>query len=164
MPAAWKNSAMSGESGAPPDTAQRSRPPRAAWSFSNTSRSASLRLRASPPVTGRPACSRRLTSRPTSIAQLKMRFLSGEPASTPARIFAYTFSNTRGTLQMKCGRTSLRLSPTLSRFSANAVVSPLYGPRNDSSRANEWASGKNRRCTQPSSEGVAWPLAVMAAM
>ena len=40
MPAAWKNSAISSASGAPPDTQKRSRPPRAARSFAKTSRSA----------------------------------------------------------------------------------------------------------------------------
>src|SRR5439155_147597 len=90
-------------------------------------------------------------------------FFAGEPASTPARILPYAFSNTRGTLQMKWGRVSLRLSPTLSRFSANAVVSPCVTPRNDSSRANECASGRNKRCTHPSWTGVACFDAVTAA-
>src|SRR3989304_4089572 len=55
MPAAWKNSAICGASGAPPDTANRSLPPSAWWSFAKTSRWASLRLSASAAGTGRPA-------------------------------------------------------------------------------------------------------------
>ena len=52
MPAAWKNSAISLDSGAPPETAKRSRPPRAACIFENTSLSAMRCLKASPAGTG----------------------------------------------------------------------------------------------------------------
>ncbi len=86
MPAAWKNSAMSRESGAPPDTAHCSRPPSAAWSFENTSLWASLRFSSKVAGTGWPRCWWRLTSRPTDTAQLKIFLFAGEPASTPARI------------------------------------------------------------------------------
>src|SRR3989304_497858 len=44
MPAAWKNSAMSRASGAPPETANSSRPPSAAWSFEKTSLWAGFRF------------------------------------------------------------------------------------------------------------------------
>ena len=126
MPAAWKNSAMSRDSGAPPDTAHCSRPPSAACSFEKTSLCASARLSARPGGSGCPRCWCRLTSRPDAdrpVEDLLLRRASRP--RRPARIFAYTFSKTRGTLQMKCGRTSFRLSPTLSRFSANAVVEPV---------------------------------------
>jgi hypothetical protein len=52
----------------------------------------------------------------------------------------------------------------LSRLSAKAVVIPWAIARNDSMRANEWASGRNSRCTQPSCTGVAFVDAVTAAM
>ncbi len=84
MPAAWKNSAISLESGAPPETAKRSRPPRAAWIFENTSLSARRCLKARPAGTGFLACCSRETSRPTPTAQWKIFFLSGEPASALA--------------------------------------------------------------------------------
>ena len=84
MPAAWKNSAISLESGAPPETAKRSRPPRAAWSFENTSLWARRYLNARPAGTGFRACFRRDTSRPTPTAQWKIFFLIGEPASALA--------------------------------------------------------------------------------
>ena len=74
MPAAWKNSAISSASGALPDTQNRSRPPRAARSFANTSRSASAFCTRRPAGSGRPSCSRRLARRPTDSAQWKMRW------------------------------------------------------------------------------------------
>ncbi len=56
MPAAWKNSAMSRESGAPPDTAHCSRPPSAAWSLEKTSLWAIFRFSASAVGHGLPRC------------------------------------------------------------------------------------------------------------
>src|SRR3989304_5394641 len=55
MPAAWKNSAISRDSGAPPETAKRSLPPSAACILENSSFSAILYLTASAAGTGRPA-------------------------------------------------------------------------------------------------------------
>ena len=150
MPAAWKNSAISGASGAPPETQNRRRPPRAARSFAKTSLSATFRWTPRVPGIGRPSRSRRLARRPTDRAQWKMRRRSGGAAATPDRIFAYTFSNTRGTLQMKCGETSRRFSGSRSMLSANAVVRPSRIPRKHSIRAKECASGRNRRCVSPS--------------
>src|SRR4026209_912040 len=63
MPAAWKNSAISFESGAPPDTAKRRRPPSAACSFENTSLWASRCLKARPGGAARPGRPRRLRRR-----------------------------------------------------------------------------------------------------
>jgi hypothetical protein len=79
-----------------------------------------------------------------------MRCRSGGAAATPVRIFAYTFSNTLGTLQMKSGDTSRRFSGSRSMLSAKAVVSPSRMPRKLSIRANECASGRNRRWTSRS--------------
>ena len=61
---------------------------------------------------------------PTPTAQKKIFFLSRVSASARARIPAYTFSKTRGTLQMKWGWTSGRFSRSRSMLSANAVVRP----------------------------------------
>ena len=110
-------------------------------------------------------CCSRLTLLPTSSAQWKMRFFSGEPASTPARILAYTFSNTLGTLQMKCGRTSRRFSATLSRFSANAVVSPSQGAE-ERLEPRERVSQRQEQQVDPAllHLGEVWPDAVTAAM
>src|SRR3990170_961529 len=59
---------MSRASGAPPETAQTSRPPSAAWSFEKTSLWATLRLNSRPARTGWPRCWWRLTSRPAGAA------------------------------------------------------------------------------------------------
>ena len=84
MPAAWKNSAISRASGAPPETAKRSRPPRAACIFEKTSFSASLYWKARAAGTGRLACLSRETSLPTATAQLKIFRFTGEPPSARA--------------------------------------------------------------------------------
>ena len=85
MPAAWKNSAMSRERGAPPETANRRRPPRAACIFENTSLWAMAYFTPSPAGTGRPACLSRETSLPTPTAHQKIFRLMGEPPSALAR-------------------------------------------------------------------------------
>ena len=139
-------------SGAPPDTAHCSRPPSARVELREHELVGDLSLELEPGghrlapllVTADLAADRH---RPVEDLPLRSATRPRAVASTPA----YTFSNTRGTLQMKCGRVSGRLSRSLSRFSAKAVVRPWATPRNDSSRANEWASGRNSRCTQPSS-------------
>ena len=72
MPAAWKNSAISRASGAPPETAKRSRPPRAACIFEKTSLSASLYCTRAPPGTGSIGLLEPRTSLPTDTAQSKI--------------------------------------------------------------------------------------------
>ena len=83
MPAAWKNSAISLDSGAPPDTAKRSRPPRAARIFEKTSLSASRCWKASADGTGWRACTSFETFLPTPTAQKKIFFLSPFSAFGP---------------------------------------------------------------------------------
>src|SRR4029453_7894052 len=65
---------------------------------------------------------------------------------------------------MKCGRTSGRFSRSLSMLSAKAVVSPRYTPVKLSSRPNECARGRKRRCTSASSTAMVWPDDPSAAM
>ena len=73
-----------------------------------------------------PGAASRLTSlAPRPAPSGRCASAAAGPASTPARILASTFSNTRGTLQMKSGRTSWRFSASRSRLSANAVDQPL---------------------------------------
>ena len=89
MPAAWKNSAISRDSGAPPETAKRSRPPRRAWSLREDQLVGDAPLEAEP---ARHRLARLLVTldaaRPTATAQWKiLRLTGGRPralASTPA--------------------------------------------------------------------------------
>ena len=79
-PAAAKNSAIDGDSGADPETRIRIRPPIRACSLLNTSFVASAYRRESPAGTGLPACSSATFCRPTRTAQAKI-FAFAPPAS-----------------------------------------------------------------------------------
>ena len=78
--AAWKNSAMSRLSGAPPETKNRIRPPNVALSFENTRRSATACWNASALLGSWPFCRSAETFRPTEIAHWKTLYRA-PPAS-----------------------------------------------------------------------------------
>ena len=71
---------MSAESGAPPETKKRSRPPTRAASLVNTSWYAARYLSPSPAGIGLPSIASSAQASPTRLAQRKIFCLSGEPA------------------------------------------------------------------------------------
>ncbi|MBK6421192.1 MAG: hypothetical protein IPF77_03040 [Gemmatimonadetes bacterium] len=73
--------AISAESGAPPETKYRSRPPVRATSLENTSLSASAFFTPSANGTGWPASTVSAHASPAARHQSKIRFLSGEAAA-----------------------------------------------------------------------------------
>ena len=81
IPAAKKNLAIEGLSGAPPDTKKRSLPPTRERSLLNTSRSATRCLIASHAGIGFPARPRSAQASPVRLAHLKIANLTGDLAA-----------------------------------------------------------------------------------
>ena len=119
-----KNAARSGDSGAPPDRTNFTRPPRRPRIFLNTSLSAIADRIFSP--AGISLFSTRYGSRSSAIfnAHAKIFCFTAEPVATVSRIRERIFSKRRGTAAKTSGFTSCKFSPTLSTLSAYAMVAP----------------------------------------
>ena len=162
MPAAWKNSATSGDSGgaAGDEEAQPAAEPGAQLGEHELVGDArawrAARRRAAAPA----RCSR-LTSRPTPIAQVKI-FSFGPPSSSAiVTTRPRTFSKMRGAAAMNVGETTARLSMILSTRPSTAAAEPVASCAASSTLPNECDSGSQRYCTSSSvsrpSESTATP-------
>ena len=144
MPAALNHSAISWLSAAAPEMKNRTRPPNRSRTLLNTSLSNRPCWRLSGRGTDWPARLRRLTSRPTLNAWLKIFSFSPPSACCMVMIRPCAFSKMRGAAPMNVGFTTPRLSTILSTRPSMAVAKPQASWVDSSTLPNECAIGSHR--------------------